>query len=65
MKLSFIWCLLRQNGFRGRRQIEDGGGVIMDSEVNIVRNKSDHRKEKKKLIDKAIEEFFKKGRKDI
>lgn len=61
-ELSFIWCLLRQNGFRGRRQIEDGGGEIMDSEVNIVRNKSDHRKEKKKLIDKAIEEFFKEGR---
>ncbi|XP_024045187.1 serine/threonine-protein phosphatase 6 regulatory ankyrin repeat subunit C isoform X2 [Citrus clementina] len=31
-ELFFIWCLLRRNGFRGRRQIEDGGGEIMDNE---------------------------------
>ncbi|KAH9781694.1 ANK REP REGION domain-containing protein [Citrus sinensis] len=61
-QLSFVWCLLRQNGFRGRRHIEDGGGEIMDNEGNIVRNKSGYRKEKKKLIDKALEEFLKKGK---
>lgn len=61
-EVSFLWCLLRQNGSRGRRQIEDGGAEIMDNEGNIVRNKSDYRKEKKKLIDKAFEEFLKKGK---
>lgn len=34
----------------------------MDNEGNIVRNKSDYRKEKKELIDKALEEFLKKGK---
>ncbi|KAL9437617.1 hypothetical protein AB3S75_023481 [Citrus x aurantiifolia] len=61
-QLSFVWCLLRQNGFRGRRHIEDGGGEIMHNECNIVRKKSDYRKENKKLIDKALEEFLKKGK---